>query len=411
MSQKRNKIIILSSILIISALIILIIDNRNSALATVKNFYRQYTNCIENSQMDVCINQLKNQYSNLTATIKLFTINAQEVKDLPINARKLSLASNFYQLPYLKNPTFTLIKQDLNKAEVALSGFLDLGEEGMNDIQIGILKDGFKASYPDFVVSQPLTYIFELSRNINNWKIDNIYFSPPSLKGNVLDFIEKCKMNLENTNQDSVICVVNDNKVSVLSLTFNQAGFLTKPNNQSEALETKDIDDNTKQILTNNLKEGTLIIYLVNFKKLSQNTLLNKGIDIKTKMASLSPIKTPTSPTSFCAVVTPLFKDGMIAIYPNNVLSNNSVWIEKNGYLICNPKINWNQTDLIWGIAGILPNLKEINPSSISYLGIKLYLPPEDYYGKDFNVFDYIQNISSRGQVFYRLAMPIEPFK
>jgi len=411
MSQKRNKIILASATLLVSLLIILVINSKNSALNTVKQFYNQYTSCIESSQIDNCITQLKTRYGNLASAIGLFSINSEDLKDFPINARKLSVGSNFYQVPYLKDPKFNLTKISLNKAEVTLSGFLDLGEDGMSDIQIDILKNSFKVSYPDFVISQPLTYNFELSKNLTGWAINDIYFNPPHLNADILGFIEKCKTNLQNTNQESIICAVNNNKLSALPLSFNQAGFLGKADNQTEALETKDVDDNTKQILTKNLKEGTLIIYLVNFEKLSQNTLKNESIDIKTKTASLSPIKKPTQPTSFCAVMTPLFKDGMIAVYPDNILAKNAIWIEKDGYLICNSKVTWDQSNLIWGIAGILPNLKEINSLLMPYIGIKLYLPPEEYYGKDFNAFDYIQNIGDRGQVFYRLAMPTTSFK
>ena len=109
MSQKRNKIILASATLLVSLLIILVINSKNSALNTVKQFYNQYTSCIESSQIDNCITQLKTRYGNLASAIGLFSINSEDLKDFPINARKLSVGSNFYQVPYLKDPKFNKV--------------------------------------------------------------------------------------------------------------------------------------------------------------------------------------------------------------------------------------------------------------------------------------------------------------
>lgn len=373
------------------------------SLTTVKTFYSQYNQCVVSSDPNNCLSNFKKGQ-----TVSSVSILTTELKNLTIDQRKFQLGLDFYNLPILKNTNFSLKQFNLKSAQVVMSGSLDLGEDSLTNEQKQFLENIVKESYPGFILSKPLSYKFDLVRVGGTWQINDITYTPALLGQKAERAIAECKTLLKAENKIGALCVENNNKVNLIPLTFNKAGFLANQNTKDNASEIPSDLTAEKNVLSS-IKDGSLVIYVVDFAKLTaQNYLNDFGVDTTTKNASLSSIAKPTQATSFCAIVTPSFKDGALSIYPETLVNNNSILVDKAGYLICSPKVSWNGDNFVWGVAGYFekPTLNSL--SGDSYLGIKLLLPSESYYGKDFNAFDYSKAIGNSGKAFYRLAIPLQ---
>lgn len=378
----------------------------SKSLTTAKNFYSQYNNCLSSNGINQCANELKNNYPKLSLNLP----DSSNLQMLTIEQRKFNLATLYnHNLPLLKNTHFILEKIGINEARIILSGDLDWGENNLTEAQLNILRGGLAKVYPDFVLTKPLSYEFDLIKTKSGWQISDIFYLPPTLGKEVSTAITKCESLLKGENQESALCVENNGKVSLLPFIFNQAGFLANEATKDSDSENP-VDLTSEQPILNSLKADSLIIYVVDFNKiLAKEPLANLVVNPLTKEASLIPIVKPDKPTSFCAIITPLFKDGAFLTQPSDYIAKNSVLTGKSGYLICSPEISWQKdNNLIWGVAGYLKNLSSEDKLADSYLGFKLLLPPQSYYGNKLNPFGYDQSIGNGGQVFYRRAIPLK---
>lgn len=390
------------TIFVISAILV-----RSSASRVAKQFYAQYSHCLYSNEMSQCINGLKDEYPSVVSSLSPL----DDLYNLPVNMRKFNLAVIYHHsLPILQNTHFIPSGIGGDEAHVILSGNLDWGDESLTKVQHNLLKKSLLATYPDFILSRPLSYRFDLVRAKKSWRINDVYYIPSSLGRKVSDYIVKCKNLLKANNKESALCTVSNGKVSLSPLVFNKAGFLATKDSADSDLETEIKIDPSEMAGLGSIEKNSLIIYVVDFGKLlSKDHLSNLEINRSTKRALLTPISKPRKTTSFCAVVAPLFKDGAFALYPTDFVSKDSTLIGKGGYLICSPAISWKKdNNLVWGIAGYLKNINSSDELSNPYLGFKLLLPPQTYYGTNLNAFGYDQKIGDNGQVFYRRAIPLK---